>query len=84
MSQVRPLLALVAVSLLVPATAAQARVLRVGTYHGHRGSYRTIQARSTPRIPATRSWWRRASTTSAATTRARTPPAAATRPAPGS
>jgi hypothetical protein len=42
-SRVRPLLALVAVSLLVPAAAAQARVLRVGTFHGHRGSYRTIQ-----------------------------------------
>lgn len=42
MSQVRPLLVLAALSLVVPATA-QARVLRVGTYHGHRGSYRSIQ-----------------------------------------
>jgi hypothetical protein len=29
---------------LVTAAAAQARVLRVGTYHGKRGQYRSIQA----------------------------------------
>lgn len=43
MPHVRPLIALVAVIFSVPAVA-QARVLRVGTYHGIRGSYRTIQS----------------------------------------
>ncbi len=42
MSKVRPLIVLVAIALLVPASA-QGRVLRVGTYHGHSGPYRTIQ-----------------------------------------
>ena len=68
MSQVRPLLALVALSLVVPATA-QAHVLRVGTYNGHRGSYRTIQRAVNAAHAGDSSSSRPASTTSAPTTR---------------
>ena len=41
----RPLVALTAVCvLLLSASLAEARVLRVGTYHGKRGQYQSIQA----------------------------------------
>ena len=37
-------LAVVAAALAIAAPAASARVLRVGTYHGSRGQYGSIQA----------------------------------------